>query len=489
MPCIVSTSQQRRVSMLSTSALDLIIADVRAGTCRRNDDRTTGRMVSTAPRARLLARLEHIASTISKHDLAAFHDDDVPTRERHALHVENVFSTMLEKCSRMNACLACTLNPCICHQLSPLPLSHRLWVLTHCKEVLRTTATGKLLLLAHPRATLLVSGLPAHEAELAEVCSRSTAAVLFPSPDAVAPGVLLERLVAADLSSSACDEASNGMYGRDTSPSMERNRFDHRIESPVLDIILLDGTWNQARQLYRSLPTSLTKVVITPSRGNERSIFGTAVRKQGKQREEAGRVSTFEAYQHLGRCESSCMVLSISLHSQLTMFCLCLAKLYDAAIALGDPPAVAARLSSYLETFINALPRLRPKSAWQTSTGELPTKTPTDPCRRRARSLGHLLGRGPLSDEGRHAIAHLLRERPEFFGVPLTWRVSCNSTEAILLAECARSKRRVNRYGLGTDIAGSGTDERYEAIGRWPLSMLLRETHGANIWNRQKKEF
>ena len=56
----------------------------------------------------------------------------------------------MHKCVAHGACLACTLNPCVCARLPPLKLSHRLWVVMHPKEALRTTATGKLLLLAHP---------------------------------------------------------------------------------------------------------------------------------------------------------------------------------------------------------------------------------------------------------------------------------------------------------------------------------------------------
>jgi DTW domain-containing protein YfiP len=175
--------------------------------------------------------------------------------------------------------------------MPPLALSHRLWVVTHCKEVLRTTATGKLLLLAHPRATLLVSGLPAHDEELEQLCRQPTTAVLYPSPDALTPAALLERVARIPATASPASGASG------SSASEQQPSSTGRVPpSPCLDIVLLDGTWNQVRQIFRTLPDAVPKVVISPKAGSERSVFGTAVRKQGKAREEAGRISTIEAY-------------------------------------------------------------------------------------------------------------------------------------------------------------------------------------------------
>ena len=86
-------------------------------------------------------------------------------------------------------------------------------MVTHWKEALRTTATGKLLLLAHPHARLIIRGVPEHDAELARVARRQTAVCLYPSADAVEPRALLR---------------GGGVCGD-------------------LDLIVLDGTWSQAR--------------------------------------------------------------------------------------------------------------------------------------------------------------------------------------------------------------------------------------------------
>ena len=48
----------------------------------------------------------------------------------------------------------------------------------HPNEALRTTNSGKLLLLAHPDATLLIGGLPAHEAILRELVRSGVSAAI-----------------------------------------------------------------------------------------------------------------------------------------------------------------------------------------------------------------------------------------------------------------------------------------------------------------------
>ena len=59
-------------------------------------------------------------------------------------------------------------NPNPDPNLNPNPV----WLVMHPNEALRTTNSGKLLLLAHPDATLLIGGIPAHEAILHELVRR-----------------------------------------------------------------------------------------------------------------------------------------------------------------------------------------------------------------------------------------------------------------------------------------------------------------------------
>jgi len=109
--------------------------------------------------------------------------------------------------------------------------------------------------------------------------------------DALTPAALLERVARIPATASPASGASG------SSASEQQPSSTGRVPpSPCLDIVLLDGTWNQVRQIFRTLPDAVPKVVISPKAGSERSVFGTAVRKQGKAREEAGRISTIEAY-------------------------------------------------------------------------------------------------------------------------------------------------------------------------------------------------
>lgn len=241
----------------TVAALGVLEHDVRTGS-------VTAPRADALPRLRLLERLERLRVLCpSRHAVAEVRA--LPPEHRICMQVENSIAHSLERIRRMGACGACTLNPCYCAAMPPLQLSHRLWVVMHHKEALRTTATGKLLLLAHPHATLLVSGVAEHDAELAQVALRASAVCLYPSDDALTPTAVLE--------SSGCGGATGGN---------------------ALDLIVLDGTWNQARAILRTLPPSLRKVSVDLA--GMRSLFGTCLRKQGREREQAGRVSTLEAY-------------------------------------------------------------------------------------------------------------------------------------------------------------------------------------------------
>ena len=271
-----------------------------------------------SPRLRLRDRIDKITASCASISKAELLEHSPADRLR--LQMQNQMAFQRKKCEHFGACLACTLNPCFCESLPTLQLSHRLYVITHGKEVLRTTATGKLLLLLHPKATLLVSGVPEHDAEIQRLCRLKSAVLLFPAADACSPAELLKPAASSHASSSD-GGASSGATSAGTSDSASA-----ADAAPMLDLIVLDGTWNQARWLYRTLPSNLRSVAVDCS--NVRSLFGTRVRKQGVQREEAGRVSTLEAYAFL-------------------------------ALALGDDASEVAKLGFHLEAFCDALPRQR----------------------------------------------------------------------------------------------------------------------------------
>ena len=331
----------------SVECLSALEADVREG-----------RLVSATPRERYLSTLEELerSELLSFEAVAA-----AAPAERHALQTASNLAVFMRKCRRMNACLACTLNPCICSRVRPLRLAHRLWVISHAKEAMRTTSTGKLLLLSHPRASLLVSGLPQHDARIAEVAARDSAVLMFPAEDALSPAQLLSAVGGGD----GCCCCGGGGGGGGGTGSADR----------TLDIILLDGTWGQARAMARDLPP-MRKVAIDPI--STRSIFGSLVRKQGEERRQAGRVSTLEAFAQL-------------------------------ALALGAAPEQVAALGEHLELFIRALPKKRGEE-WEQPEAELPERSRTNPHRRRARHAHSFQNfffhfAGALAYAGGHGLA------------------------------------------------------------------------------------
>ena len=96
-------------------------------------------------------------------------------------------------------------------------------MLLHVKEYLRTTNTGHLIPLAHPGSRMLISGLEADDEELSALHASDPESfiVLFPSQDAL-----------------SLDE-------------FKSRREDRGVSHRRVKVVLLDGTWAQARTLNR----------------------------------------------------------------------------------------------------------------------------------------------------------------------------------------------------------------------------------------------
>ena len=161
------------------------------------------------------------------------------------------------------------------------------------------------------------------------------------------------------------------------------------------------------------------------------------------------------------------------------------ARYAQLALDLGDPADAVEPLTSYLEKFIAEMPLNRPLEARiPQASGELQPKSPTDPYRRRARGLGHALGKGPMSVRGRDLISSLFREQPRVWGVSLHWQLhergpDAMETEAALIASGPLKTE-------GAD--GVSHVEHGVEVARWPLSLLLLETGGEKFWNHQKDQ-
>lgn len=267
----------------------------------------------SSPRDRLLAslavleaELEELASTAAEGTRPQQNLSAVAPCERFRLVAEEKMRMRLRKCRRLHVCLACGLTPCLCASFAPLPaLSHRLWVVMHAEECLKPTNSGKLVLLAHPRARLLVRGIREHDAEYERLICRPSCVALYPGERALSLAQLRQRL--SERISQGVDAAS------ETGPAN------------TLDILLLDGTWSQARLLARQLPSSVPMVALQHVHSN----FGMVVRDQSAHRAESSRVCTLEAYAQL-------------------------------AAELGDAPDAIQMLHSYLALMIGALPEVKP---------------------------------------------------------------------------------------------------------------------------------
>ena len=214
------------------------------------------------------------------------------------------------------ACVSCWLQRhcCICAALpaaAPAPSAPRLVLLLHPNEFGRASNTGKLLLRRRPAqpqqqqqlsaqltfdpasrwssavlaarpswsdsgALLLVSGLPAHEAELRQLWeeddpSGGSTVVLFPSDDAI------------DLQSFLRSRSLEGEAKAGAAPLSP--------PAPRLTVIVLDATFAQAAQLLKRIPARIARVRLDLSAANpEFALFARSL----QQRVDSGSVQQAE---------------------------------------------------------------------------------------------------------------------------------------------------------------------------------------------------
>jgi len=123
-------------------------------------------------------------------------------------------------------------------------MKHRLWIYAHHDEVLLAADTSKLLLAAYPDTTrLVVGGLAELEKEMMDaVTSNPHSFVLFPAIGASTFSTLAES-TAKTSSSGPCNTT-------------------HNKADITWDIVVLDGTWKQARKLNTKVDTKVARVVL-----------------------------------------------------------------------------------------------------------------------------------------------------------------------------------------------------------------------------------
>lgn len=164
----------------------------------------------------------------------------------------------------------------------------------HHKEFGRSTNTGIDLAQACSNIRILVNTLPESEETirriifLSDIGSNSTnnsdcnkkpesllnpnTFVLFPSANSISVNAFLERRKSLKL--------------RNTSQNLKEGEREEDNVSDPLNVIILDGTWNQARCLDRRLPPELPRVKLSSS-----GLSRSHLRKQIGE----GKVTTAEA--------------------------------------------------------------------------------------------------------------------------------------------------------------------------------------------------
>lgn len=208
---------------------------------------------------------------------------DLPVEAREALGIARHLRVRLDALARNDVCRRCWLqrNNCICSQIPPFSttkiattesslLPHRLFLLTHHKEICLTVDTAKLLLAAFPdKCRLVVGGIgPQHQdsmEELLDALQSERTLVLFPGEDA-------HTYKALDWNRNTKDEKEEE----------EKSRWD---------LVVIDGTWTQARKLHsRYIPK-------TPCRHVQLSNRAIAQLEKESSKQE-GRISGHQLRRH-----------------------------------------------------------------------------------------------------------------------------------------------------------------------------------------------
>jgi DTW domain-containing protein YfiP len=186
----------------------------------------------------------------------------LPARQREPVGVARHLHERLQALRTNKDCRRCWLQQahCICHFVEPLPIPtciRTIYLLTHHKEIGLAVDTAKLILAAFADASrLVVGGIPGeYQESMNEMMDSLTdevipTLVLFPAEGALT----LEALwCSPDLWSSTRADA----HANDSKETM--------VSAHTFDLIVLDGTWEQARRLYNRyiLPYNVTNVQLS----------------------------------------------------------------------------------------------------------------------------------------------------------------------------------------------------------------------------------
>jgi DTW domain-containing protein YfiP len=177
-------------------------------------------------KAKIRAELAHALKEIPPEECESFVAQHTLTTKRQLLG-----SVICQKCW-------ISIPDCICRSAKHIPsFPHKFFVIVHPKEFARSSNTGALLQVSMlpQNVTVLVRGVPEHDAEIAARCSDPNTFVLFPGQDA-RTFAELDMSVDPQGQSISCEKSYN--------------------------IIIVDGTWTQAKKIERSLPPHVPRVCL-----------------------------------------------------------------------------------------------------------------------------------------------------------------------------------------------------------------------------------
>jgi len=138
---------------------------------------------------------------------------------------------------------------CICDQVKrilPSQFQHRLIIYMHFKEYSRSSNTGALpqACLDPSHISVFVKGIPSHDSQVMQLCSEPNTFLFFPSSNSITIPEFMKSL----SGSSDRSEFANSFAVSPSSPDPSTSRFN---------IIVVDGTWTQAKKVARSIPASI----------------------------------------------------------------------------------------------------------------------------------------------------------------------------------------------------------------------------------------
>lgn len=205
-----------------------------------------------------------IQLVLSKHNPSS-HIFDIEPSERESLGVARNLDERIQSFRRNNNCPRCWLQRahCICSKCPPLTQEspfQRIFLLMHHKEVCLTVDTAKLIFSAFPlESRMVVGGIgPEYQSSMQEFLQATReddCLVLFPDDDAIT----YDSILADD------DEKIQGT-------SKQRK-----------SLIVIDGTWEQARRLYKRYIVPKAEGGPRPVKLTEEALQTLTTENEGRQ--------------------------------------------------------------------------------------------------------------------------------------------------------------------------------------------------------------